>query len=45
MACDTERMNSLVLDGFRPLQFTYDQVTADSGWVIAQLRAGLFPDA
>ena len=29
MARDVERLNALVLDGFRPMQFTYDQVTAD----------------
>ena len=43
MARDAERMNALVLDGFKPLQFTYDQVTADPDWVVAQVRAALFP--
>jgi len=41
MARDAERMNALVLDGLRPMQFTYDQVTAESPWVVAQLRAAL----
>jgi len=41
MARDVERMNALVLDGFRPMQFTYDQVTAEPAWVVAQLRAAL----
>ncbi|MBA3289584.1 MAG: hypothetical protein H0U21_16485 [Acidimicrobiia bacterium] len=41
MACDAERMNALVLDGLRPMQFTYDQVTAESPWVVAQLRHAL----
>ena len=45
MARDTERMNALVLDGFKPLQFTYDQVTADPDSVIAHVLAALFPAA
>jgi hypothetical protein len=38
-------MNALVLDGHVPLQFTYDQVTADPDWVTAQVREALFPAA
>jgi hypothetical protein len=45
LARDTERMNALVLDGHVPLQFTYDQVTADPDWVTAQVRETLFPAA
>ena len=41
MARDAERMNALILDGLRPLQFTYDQVTVEPQWVIAQLRTAL----
>ncbi|MGH9271047.1 MAG: hypothetical protein ACRDZ2_07220 [Ilumatobacteraceae bacterium] len=38
---DAERLNALVMDGLRPIQFTYDHVTLESAWVIAQLRAAL----
>jgi very-short-patch-repair endonuclease len=38
---DAERMNALVLAGFRVLQFTYAQVTEEPAWVIAQVRAAL----
>jgi very-short-patch-repair endonuclease len=41
MARDTARMNALVLDGFAPMQFTYDQVTADPEWVLDQTRLAL----
>ena len=41
MARDTERMNALLLDGFVPLQFTYDQVTVESPWVAGQVRQAL----
>jgi hypothetical protein len=41
LARDAARANALVLDGFRPLQFTYDQVTLTGGSVLDQLRAGL----
>jgi hypothetical protein len=41
MARDTARMNALVLDGFAPMQFTYDQVTADPDWVLEQTRLAL----
>jgi hypothetical protein len=38
---DVERMNALVSKGFVPLQFTYDHVTLDEAWVVAQLRSAL----
>ena len=38
---DVERMNALVGNGFKPLQFTYDHVTLDEAWVVAQLRSAL----
>ena len=41
MADDAERMNQMVLDGLRPLQFTYTQVVAEADWVIQQTRAAL----
>jgi hypothetical protein len=41
MARDVARMNALVLDGFAPIQFTYDHVTADPEWVIAQTTQAL----
>ena len=33
--------NALILDGLRPLQFTYDQVTVEPQWVISQLHTAL----
>ncbi len=36
---DAERLNALVMDGLRPIQFTYDHVTAEPDWVVAQLRS------
>jgi len=41
MSRDAERTNALLLDGLRPMQFTYEQVTAEERWVISQLRAAL----
>ncbi len=38
---DAARMNALVLDGFVPMQFTYDHVTVESEWVIEQTRHAL----
>jgi hypothetical protein len=38
---DAARMNALVLDGLRPIQFTYAHVTADPDWVVDQVRAAL----
>jgi hypothetical protein len=45
LARDAERLNALVLDGFVPLQFTYDQVTLDAAGVVALLRRALATDA
>ncbi len=41
MARDAARLNALVLDGFAPIQFTYDQVVSDWPWVLEQVRAAL----
>jgi hypothetical protein len=41
MARDTARMNALILDGFAPMQFTYDHVTAEPERVIEQTRRAL----
>jgi hypothetical protein len=41
MTRDAERLNALVLDGFRPIQFTYDQVTNEPDEVIATTRLAL----
>jgi hypothetical protein len=41
MARDAERMNALVIGGFVPLQFTYDQVTTSPAEILAQTRAAL----
>lgn len=41
MSRDVERLNALVLDGFAPMQFTYDHVTAEPGWVAQQVREAL----
>jgi hypothetical protein len=41
LARDAARFNALVLDGFAPMQFTYDQVTVDGEWVVAQTRQAL----
>jgi len=38
---DAERLNALVMAGKRPLQFTYDHVTLEGGWVVAQLLDAL----
>jgi very-short-patch-repair endonuclease len=38
---DAARMNALVLDGFVPMQFTYDHVTVEPEWVIEQTRHAL----
>ena len=39
MSRDASRMNALVLDGLRPMQFTYDQVTNEPDWVVSQVHA------
>jgi hypothetical protein len=36
MARDAERLNALLIDGYLPLQFTYDQVTTRAADVLAQ---------
>lgn len=38
---DAERLNALVLDGFAPMQFSYDQVTGNPAWVMAQTHLAL----
>ena len=41
MARDAERLNALVLDGFTPFQFTYDQVVTESPTVLATVHLAL----
>jgi hypothetical protein len=41
MARDAERTNALLLEGFVPMQFTYDHVTRQPAEVIAQTRTAL----
>jgi very-short-patch-repair endonuclease len=41
LARDAERLNALVLDGFQPYQFTYDQVVDAATATIATVRAAL----
>jgi len=41
MSRDTERLNALVLDGFLPIQFTYNQVTLDPGGTVDTVRRTL----
>jgi hypothetical protein len=41
MGRDAERLNSLLLGGLVPMQFTYEQVTIDPDWVVGQLRLAL----
>jgi hypothetical protein len=43
MQIDAERMNQLLLDGFVPLQFAYQQVVNESQHVIAVVAAALRP--
>jgi hypothetical protein len=43
LARDTERLNALVLDGFVPLQFTYQQVVQRSAHVVATVAEALAP--
>jgi hypothetical protein len=38
---DAERLNALVLEGLRPMQFSYEQVTNRPGWVADQTRRAL----
>ena len=41
LARDSERLNALVLDGFTPYQFTYDQVVTQSDTVLATVHLAL----
>ena len=41
MSRDAARLNALVLDGFAPMQFTYDQVVTAWPWVLTQVHAAL----
>jgi hypothetical protein len=41
MARDAERLNALVLDGFTPFQFTYDQIVTQSTTVLATVHLAL----
>jgi hypothetical protein len=41
MSRDAERQNALVLDGFLPIQFTYDQVTLDPDGTVDTVRRTL----
>ena len=41
MARDAERLNALLIDGYVPMQFTYDQVTTRPADVVAQTRVAL----
>jgi hypothetical protein len=41
MARDAERCNALVLDGYRPFQFTYDHVVDEAATVVAVVAAAL----
>ena len=41
LARDTQRLNALVLDGFAPFQFTYEQVVGDVETVIATVATAL----
>ena len=40
---DTERLNALIIDGFRPYQFTYIDVVERPGDVLEQTRRALAP--
>ncbi|MGH9133258.1 MAG: hypothetical protein ACRDZZ_04920 [Ilumatobacteraceae bacterium] len=41
MTRDAQRLNALILDGFWPIQFTYDQVTNEPVEVVATTRHAL----
>jgi hypothetical protein len=45
LARDAERLNSLVMNGKQPLQFTYDHVTLEPEWVAVQVATALEPFA
>ena len=38
---DVERINALIRNGYAPMQFTYDHVTLEEAWVVAQLNEAL----
>ncbi len=38
---DAERLNALVRAGLQPLQYTYDHVTLEPGWVTGELASAL----
>lgn len=41
MSCDTARLNALVVDGYAPYQFTYEQVVIEPDEVVACTRLAL----
>ena len=43
MGIDTQRLNRLLLDGFVPLQFTYDRIVSDGEGAVAEVREALRP--
>jgi hypothetical protein len=45
MSRDAIRLNALVLEGLRPIQFTYRHVTLEPDWVLDQLRQALIASA
>lgn len=45
LARDAERINAMVIHGKRPLQFTYDHITLEGGWVTDQVIEALGPAA
>ena len=45
LARDAQRANALLLEGFRPYQFTYGHVVAEPAWVTDTTRRALLADA
>jgi very-short-patch-repair endonuclease len=45
MSRDAIRLSALVLEGLRPIQFTYHHVTLEPDWVLDQLRQALIASA
>jgi very-short-patch-repair endonuclease len=43
MGIDTQRLNRLLIDGFVPLQFTYERVVTDGDGAVAEVREALRP--
>lgn len=41
LARDTARLNALVLEGFVPLQFTYEHLVSSRDWVVETVRSAL----